>query len=228
MGMPLNIDNNNNFNYLLVALLILLIGCPLAQDLAVESGTLIRSLTFSLLLVIGIWSLRDGGPYFRVGMTFVVAGLLLNLLAVYFDSRFLFPSSFLALFGFLLVAIVFTLQQVAFGTEISWNRLVGAICVYLLLGTIWAVGYSLVDLVSPGSFTGLTASAELGWDSEWLYFSFVTMTTLGYGDISPLSATARALAYMQAIFGQFYIAILVAGLVSGYISKRQTNQRKPD
>jgi hypothetical protein len=58
------------------------------------------------------------------------------------------------------------------------------------------------------------------WDSDWLYFSFVTMTTLGYGDLLPLSGAARLLAYLQAVFGQFYIAILVAGLVSAYISSR--------
>jgi len=58
------------------------------------------------------------------------------------------------------------------------------------------------------------------WDSEWLYFSFVTMATLGYGDIAPVSAIARALAYIQAVFGQFYIAILVAGLVGAHITHR--------
>ena len=126
----------------------------------------------------------------------------------------------LSLLGFLLVAISFTLKQVVFGTEISTNRLVGAICVYLLLGVIWAVGYARINLVSPGSFAGFLPMDELGWDSEWLYFSFVTMTTLGYGDILPVSAAARGLAYMQAIVGQFYIAILVAGLVSAYVSNR--------
>ena len=213
--------NKNNFTYLLVALLVLLLGIPLAHDLAVASAPLIRSLMFSLLLIIGIWSLRGGGRYFTVGMTFVVAGVLLNVLAVNIDSRILFFGSFAALFGFLLVTITFTLKQVAFGTEITLNRLVGAVCVYLLLGTIWAVAYSLVDVVSPGSFTGFSPQDGRGWDSEWLYFSFVTMTTLGYGDILPVSATARVLAYLQAIFGQFYLAILVAGLVSAYIAKRR-------
>jgi voltage-gated potassium channel len=216
--------NNNNFVYLLVALLILLFGIPLAQDLAVASGPLIRSLMFSLLLVIGIWSLRDGGRFFTIGMAFVVAGLVLNLLAASIDSQLLYFGSLAAISGFLLVAIVFTLKQVVFGTEISFNRLVGAVCVYLLLGTIWALAYTLVDAVSPGSFTGFSLQEGRVWDSDWLYFSFVTMTTLGYGDISPVSATARALAYMQAVFGQFYIAILVAGLVSGYISRRQTER----
>ena len=213
--------NKNNFTYLLVALLVLLLGIPLAHDLAVASAPLIRSLMFSLLLIIGIWSLRGGGRFFTFGMAFVVAGVLLNVLAVNIDSRVFFFSSFVALFGFLLIAIVFTLKQVAFGTEITLNRLVGAVCVYLLLGTIWAVAYSLVDVVSPGSFTGFSPQDGRGWNSEWLYFSFVTMTTLGYGDISPVSATARTLAYMQAVLGQFYLAILVAGLVSAYIAKRR-------
>ncbi len=213
--------NKNNFTYLLVALVVTLLGLPLAHDLAVASAPLIRSLMFSVLLVIGVWSLRGGGRFFTVGMVFVIAGVLLNILAINIDSRILFYGSFVALFGFLLIAIVFTLKQVAFGAEISLNRLVGAVCVYLLLGTIWAVAYSLVDVVSPGSFTGFAPQDGLGWDSEWLYFSFVTMTTLGYGDILPVSATARALAYSQAIFGQFYLAILVAGLVSAYISKRK-------
>ena len=216
--------NTNNFSYLLVALLLMLLGIPLAHDLDLASAPLIRSLMFSILLIVGVWSLRGGGRYFTAGMTFVVAGVLLNVLAMNIDSRFLFFSSFAAIFGFLLIAIAFTLKQVAFGTEITFNRLVGAVCIYLLLGTIWAVAYSLVDAVSPGSFTGFTPQVGHGWDSEWLYFSFVTMTTLGYGDISPVSATARALAYLQAVFGQFYVAILVAGLVSAYIGSRRSKR----
>jgi len=58
---------------------------------------------------------------------------------------------------------------------------------------------------------------------DFVYYSFVTLTTLGYGDIVPLSATARSLVYMEAIFGQFYIAILVAGLVSIHISNQSRN-----
>jgi hypothetical protein len=216
--------NNNNFVYLLIALLVLLFGIPLAQDMAIGSAPLIRSLMFSLLLIIGIWSLKDGGRFFTIGMSFVVAGLILNLLAANVDSGLLFFSSFAAIFGFLLVAVAFTLKQVVLGTDMSANRLVGAVCLYLMLGTIWALSYSLIESVSPGSFAGISLHEGRGWDSDWLYFSFVTMTTLGYGDISPVSGLARVLAYMQAVFGQFYVAILVAGLVSAYISRRQTRQ----
>jgi len=145
------------------------------------------------------------------------------LLTLKLSSSVYLYASFAALFGFLLTTITFTLKQVAVGTDISPNRLVGAVCVYLLLGVIWAIAYTILEMVSPGSFGGFVPLQGRGWDNEWLYFSFVTMTTLGYGDLLPVSATARALAYMQAVFGQLYVAILVAGLVSAYISGRQSH-----
>ena len=198
----------------------MLVAIPIADDLRVFSAPLVRGLVFSGLLVVGIWSLKGGGRFFTVGMTFVIAGVILNVLAVNMQSAFLQYSSILALIGFLTVAITFTLKQVAVGTDINANRLVGAVCVYLLLGVIWAMLYTLINVASPGSFGGFSPTEDLGWDSEWLYFSFVTMTTLGYGDILPVSATARSLAYMQAVVGQFYIAVLVAGLVGAYVSRR--------
>jgi hypothetical protein len=210
-----------NFYFLLVALLIFLVAIPLADDLELTSAPIVRAAVFSCLLVIGIWSLRGGGRFFTIGMTFVVAGVLLSVFAANSTAVILQYGSVLSLIGFLLVAIAYTLRQVAVGNDINADRLVGAVCVYLLLGVIWALLYTLVDLVSPGSFSGFRPVEDLGWDSEWLYLSFVTMTTLGYGDVLPVSATARGLAYMQAVVGQFYIAILVAGLVSAYISGRR-------
>ena len=209
-----------NFFYLLIALLILLFIIPLADDLNLVSAPLVRGLVFSCLLVIGVWSLKGGGRFFTIGMAFVIAGVVLNVLGIRMHSPLFQYGSILSLLGFMLVAISFTLKQVVIGTDITANRLVGAICVYLLLGVIWAMIYTLVNTVSPGSFAGFSPMNDLGWDSEWLYFSFVTMTTLGYGDILPVSATARGLAYMQAVVGQFYIAVLVAGLVGAYVSRR--------
>jgi voltage-gated potassium channel len=210
-----------NFYYLLVALLLFLVIVPLADDLSGGDAPIVRGLVFSSLLIIGIWSLKGGGRYFTLGMIFVGGGLVLNVLAVETDSMFFQHTSLLSMIGFLVVAISFTLGQVVFGTDMSANRLVGTVCVYLLLGVIWALSYSMLELAAPGSFAGFDAWSDGGWDSEWLYFSFVTMTTLGYGDLLPISATARALAYLQAVFGQFYIAVLVAGLVSAFISVRR-------
>jgi len=212
-----------NFSYLLIALLVLLVTIPLADDLGLAAAPLVKGLVFSCLLVIGVWSLKGQGRFFTIGMAFVVAGVILNVLAIRMHSPFFLYSSVLSMIGFLLVAITLTMKQVVVGTDISTNRIVGAICVYLLLGVIWAMAYTMVDFALPGSFAGFSSMDDFGWDSEWLYFSFVTMTTLGYGDILPVSATARGLAYIQAVVGQFYIAVLVAGLVGAYVSTMQKN-----
>lgn len=219
---------NTNFLYLLVALLMLLIAVPLADELELVSAPAVRGIVFSMLLLVGIWSLKGGGRYFDIGMAFVIAGVILNVISVNTDSSFFQYTSLLGLIGFMLVAITYTLRQVATGTNINANRLIGAICVYLLLGVIWAMTYTLIELLTPGSFSGFSPMREAGWDSEWLYFSFVTMTTLGYGDVLPVSAIARAFAYLQAVFGQFYVAMLVAGLVSAYISGRQSRDNDPE
>ena len=209
-----------NFYFLLVALLVFLVGIPLIDDFVAGSSPAIKALIFSAIFVIGIGSLRGAGRAFPVGMIFVVAGVILSVLASQVESVAFRFGSLLTLIGFLVTAITHTMKQVAVGTDMSMNRIVGAICVYLLLGVIWALTYSVLELAVPGSFAGFETWSNRGWESEWLYFSFVTMTTLGYGDLLPISATARVMAYLQAVFGQFYIAILVAGLVSAYIANR--------
>ena len=202
-----------NFFYLLVALLIFLVAIPLTDELIVGSPPVVKAILFSLVLIIGVRSLSGGGRFLVTGLGFVIAGVVLSIVSAQTNSLIFQHGSLWSLIGFLIVAIVYTMRQVAFGTEISTNRLTGAICVYLLLGVIWALAYSVLELAVPNSFSGFLAWNDGGWDSEWLYFSFVTMTTLGYGDVLPVSATAKAMAYMQAVFGQFYIAVLVAGLV---------------
>ena len=214
--------HTKNFSWLLIALLVYLLGIPVINELELLSHRSTRALTISWLLVVGVWSLRGFGRYFSVGIALAVIGVILNAIAANSPANFSTYGSLIALIGFLIIAIWCTLRQVAITNEISANRLVGAVSLYLLLGVLWAATYTLVDMAIPGSFYGVSAQDPPSWSSDWLYFSFVTMTTLGYGDIGPVSAIARTLTYMQALAGQFYIAILVAGLVSAYISNRQT------
>ncbi len=214
---------NTNFSYLLVALLILIIGVPVAYDLELISLPLSRVLGISSVLAIGVGSLRGAGRLFHVAIFLVVAGIVLSVLSVANDNDTMHVTSQLTLFVFLLLATFNAMRQVAIGNDISLNRIVGAVCVYLLLGVMWSIAYSVLEYSQPGSFKGLTELASPTWNPDWIYFSFVTITTLGYGDITPLTQTARSLSFAEAIVGQFYIAVLVAGLVSAYISARQDN-----
>lgn len=214
-------QQDKNFSWLLIALLGYLIIVPVAADLGMISARFMRALMFSWLLACGVWSLRGFGNYFVAGIGLAIAGIILTVLAANLDSTLYQYASFAASSGFVLVMVWCVGLQVMRSNEISANRVIGAVSLYLLFGSLWAVAYAVVEMLNPGSFDGFSQPVAQGWSIEWLYFSFVTMTTLGYGDLAPLSATARTLAYMQAVFGQFYIAILVAGLVSAYISDRR-------
>ena len=216
----------NNFSYLLVALLIFIIVLPVAYDLELISLRFSRFLAITSMLIVGIWSLRGAGRLYSVGMLVVISGIILSVLSIARDNNTLHVVSELALFVFLALAIFNTLRQVAVGNDISPNRIIGATCVYLMLGVLWSVAYSVLDYSQPGSFAGLTEPASPAWNPDWVYFSFVTITTLGYGDILPLTQSARSLAFAEAIVGQFYIAVLVAGLVGAYISAQASNSNQ--
>ncbi|MDX1403290.1 MAG: potassium channel family protein [Woeseiaceae bacterium] len=216
--------HTNRFSFLLVALLIFILGVPIAVDVDLVSLKLARILGVTCLLAIGIWSLRGAGRrLFVFGMATVIVGIGLNLASVLHQDNVLHIASMLAILLFVCIAIFNAFRDILIGNEINSNRIVGAVCVYLLLGVIWSILYDVLEFLQPGAFKGLTQSASAAWSPDWLYFSFVTITTLGYGDITPVSQTARSLAFAEAVVGQFYIAILVAGLVSAYISEKQGN-----
>ena len=88
----------------------------------------------------------------------------------------------------------------------------GAVALYLMLGIIWATAYEIVGLLDHAAFSAAPEQAR-GLE-RWFYFSFTTLTTVGYGDIAPLSRAARAFAMLEALVGQLYPAIILARLVT--------------
>lgn len=108
---------------------------------------------------------------------------------------------------------------------LSLDSVFGAICGYLLLGMAWGVLYSMLDTIWPGSFEVGNRLAEQVQANHsrihlFTYYSFITLTTVGYGDVAPISTPARTCAWLEALTGQFYLAVLVAGLVGALLSKK--------
>ena len=105
------------------------------------------------------------------------------------------------------------IHQVLRPGPVNAHRIMGAVVVYLLLGLIWAQSYDLIEQLAPGSFAAIGSTSAAEW-SGFLYFSLVTLTTVGYGDISATGAIARSLATAEAVVGQLFPTILIARLVS--------------
>jgi Ion channel len=99
--------------------------------------------------------------------------------------------------------------------SVTWSRIQGGVCAYLLTGLAWSSAYDLVEQLHPGSFHFATQPATLDQlTSKLVYFSFTTLTTVGYGDILPIAPFARSLAIAEAIVGQLFPAVLIGALVA--------------
>jgi len=129
--------------------------------------------------------------------------------------------------AFLGYAIIVIFLYILASRRVSTNTVFASLCIYLLLGVVWALGYSLIEHFDLRAFLSTSSTEQsrplmqigTGKSTAVLYFSFVTLTTLGYGDIVPVSPIARTLASLEAITGQLFLAVLVARLVGLHIAE---------
>ena len=114
---------------------------------------------------------------------------------------------------FLLVATVFVIRRVITSGRITADRIIAAVCAYLFIGMFFASLYWMIWHLDPDAFS-FPADEEVIVQSDFTYFSFTTLTTLGYGEITPVNPGARSLAYLEATLGQIFIAVVIARLVA--------------
>lgn len=123
------------------------------------------------------------------------------------------PSAAATVVSFGLMAVVVLAQTFRDG-PVNAHRVQGAVAAYLLLGLAWAAAYAFVAALDPGAFA--SARPETARERGFLYFSFITLTSVGYGDITPVHHAARSLAMLEALTGQLYPAILIGRIVTLY------------
>lgn len=165
---------------------------------------------FALLLISGVQALARRTLTRRVLMPVAVIGIAVDLgsWVMPVAEPWVQGASLLSL----LVLLVVVLGQTLRSGPITSHRIQGAVGAYVLLGVIWAYAYSLIAILRPGAFSGPVSLAD--GPRAWFYFSFVTLTTVGYGDVLPVHPTARSLAVLEAVTGPLYLAILISRLVS--------------
>jgi voltage-gated potassium channel len=163
------------------------------------------------MLLMGVWSLaRENKWLLLIGGIIAVTGAAIATVNFFWNLHELRLVIMGIIFVFCLASTWIASKGLLLSGSIDVNKIIGAICIYLLLGLNWSMFYLFINMAIPGSFHGLT-SPDVGTQlPEFLYYSFVTMTTLGYGDLTPVRPLARTFAYLAAILGQFYVAVLVA------------------
>jgi hypothetical protein len=180
-------------------------------------GMYLSNLFFSLIIVAGV--VTTFKQRWLHGFVIALAAVILALTWVEEfrpDSVITILNTGLSLIflGFLLAVVVL---QVFREGPVTGHRLRGAIVVYLLLGAVWALAFQMVALSSPGAFRfpdDLAAGSPNAVRHLLIYFSYITLTTTGYGDITPVHPLARLLTMFEAMVGQLYLAVTLARLVS--------------
>jgi hypothetical protein len=193
------------------------------------SGGFVISLFFTLVLISGVTAVTDRS-FIKIPaiafilLIFVLHHYLLKSQATLLDFvDTLVSLIFLGLFEFVVLFHVFR------EGPITAHRIRGAIVAYMLFGLIWAQSYLLIELYSPNSFdiNGLPDVPLIHQlTASLIYFSFVTLTTIGYGDITAINPFARALVMFEGLMGQLFPAILIARLVSLQIYQKESGRDK--
>jgi len=208
-----------NFAYLLTSMLgFLLVTAILAQYPAI-GGDQILMFVIEATLIVGIWSLVRQRFWFMAGVVLIAIGAMNIILEMVINHSWAPYINLIVALLFYLFTTVIAFRSLLTGNRINLNMIMGSICVYILVGISWSIFYFFVSVIHPGAFNGVTETGAKQQFTDLLYYSFVTLSTLGYGDITPVTPIARTLAYIEALFGQFYIAILVASFVGMHISR---------
>lgn len=181
-------------------------------------------LLFLAVVVSAVRTLSKSRVRMFLAVTTGVIGYALSAYADFHPSTALIAaadSCYIVVFVLLIVVLA---DNVFSDGPVDLNRIVGAVSIYFVLGLVFAFVFSLLQAFQPGAFNLTPISKEAGSHqlmfSELNYFSNVTLTTLGYGDINPISRPARTLATLEAMIGQLYLAIVMARLVGLYILQR--------
>ncbi len=212
----------NPFFFLLGGLLIALLVAPITS----EHFPGISGLLLTGTLLVATLSLAASKRMYLAAWSLVAAKVILEIVAYIEPVAGVHIAGIAVLFTFFVLAAAFAFTRVLEDDNVDMNRIAGAISIYMLIGLIWASLYFFLSLVDPQAFNGLS---DLGSDEmkhlnaaymDLLYYSYVTLSTLGYGDVTPVSRAAQSLAYLEAICGVMYVAVLVAALVGSYGNKR--------
>ena len=219
----MDILNKCRYSFILSSLLLLMVLTPIIHEFKFISIALSAFLSFTLLTSISALSRKR--LLFRISLVLALPYFILNWLFSYYPSVTLIERCDLIagiiFFSFMTITLLYKIFN---EQDVSIEIIFAALSAYLLIGITWSFIYALIDSLQPGSFNNIPPEL-IDPRFRFAYFSFVTLTTLGYGDITPINSIAQSWAILEAIIGQIYLVVVISGLVGVFISKnlRKTN-----
>ena len=198
---------------LLIALVVMLASYPYAGD----GGAL--GVAAILIPITAIGAVATNRHHRVIAMTLglvTLAGIVQEISGAKVIPHLAVAGSALLLFAY---TTIFVLRRVLQSERVTGDTLCGAIAVYLMIGLTWSLVYVLAEHLHPGSYRIATTGMLHAPAKELLYFSYVTLATLGYGDVVPVTDGARSLAVLESLCGTIYMAILVARLIGLHLSQ---------
>lgn len=209
--------NSGYYNYLLIFLIIIFVFRPYDKGIAYLT---VWKTFFTCALVTAIFNCKHQRKVQMIIGFLAIPTFLLTWLELFYASEWTFALNVIFTLGFLWVCTTSILYDVIRYAKVTLETLRGVVCAYFMIAFLFAYAYYLVEYLIPGSFhlifrdtSFVTFSRNL---SQMMYFSFVTLLTIGFGDITPLGDESQTLVVLEGIIGQFYVAILVARIVAVY------------
>jgi hypothetical protein len=201
----------NRFIYIIIATMLVMLINPFIRYTG-KTGYFIATLLVAMIPLASYYALTEDRKRAIAILLLAAPFVILDGLNMFFSNHNLMVVSYS--FGTILYfyIVVLLVRNLLSQGVITANLIYCAISIYLLIGIMWAGIYVVLEGISPASFSGLSETTDL------LYFSFVTLTTVGYGDVSPLSILAKRLAIFEAAMGGIYMAIIIAMIVGRYMS----------
>ena len=210
------VNERNNFIYLVISLLVLIFASAVSHSVP-GSVTSLFLLTLEIVSLVLAYISLDFGP--RQTRALKVLLVLLIISSAISEARQYEWADIVTLtilLLFFVAAATEAARKILLSGSVQVNIIVGSLAIYLLIGLIWANLYLIILELAPGAFNGINQG---DWGENFpkaIYFSYVTLTSLGYGEITPNIPLTRMLAFLEAITGTFYMAVVVASLIGAH------------
>ena len=213
------------FLSLLIFIIAMIIIGPLVEEFVRLS--ILIDILWSAILVSAIYAISQKKHHILIAVLLALP-MLGSIWSKYFvQHKALIVVGSLCGAAFFLFTIIQMLIFIYGHKEVTRDLIVGAAVVYLFMALMWTFIFTVVETLHPGSFN-LPEGQDIEATRHFLYYSFVTLTTLGYGDITPITSLARSLCILEAVIGQLYLVVQVAWLVGVHVSQSMLNRSRQD